>query len=103
GRSYGMSIAEGLRSAIPALRAAARAAQAALKNQTVIGANPGYLKDKDITAATASGFGGLAALGRAALGSYATGTDFVPVTGMYQLHRGEQVIPAGRQSGPVLV
>ncbi len=29
------------------------------------------------------------------LGSYASGTDYVPRTGLYQLHAGEQVIPAG--------
>jgi hypothetical protein len=29
---------------------------------------------------------------------YATGTPFVPETGLYQLHRGEQVIPRGQAS-----
>lgn len=28
------------------------------------------------------------------LGSYATGTDYVPKTGLYRLHQGEQVVPA---------
>ena len=28
------------------------------------------------------------------LGSYASGTDYVPQTGLYQLHRGEKVVPA---------
>jgi len=30
------------------------------------------------------------------LGSYATGTDYVPRTGPYQLHQGEKVTPAGQ-------
>lgn len=29
------------------------------------------------------------------IGSYASGTDYVPRTGLYQLHQGEKVIPAG--------
>lgn len=32
-------------------------------------------------------------------GSYATGTDFVPETGLYRLHRGEAVIPADQNNG----
>jgi len=33
------------------------------------------------------------------LGSYATGTDYVPKTGPYLLHQGERVTPAGRTGG----
>jgi len=33
------------------------------------------------------------------LGSYATGTDYVPQTGPYMLHQGEKVIPAGQGGG----
>ncbi len=33
------------------------------------------------------------------LGGYATGTDYVPRTGPYLLHQGEQVIPAGQDAG----
>ena len=33
------------------------------------------------------------------LGSYATGTDFVPQTGLYRLHRGEKVTPADQNGG----
>jgi hypothetical protein len=34
---------------------------------------------------------------------YATGTPFVPETGLYQLHRGEQVIPRGQASNRSLI
>jgi DNA-binding ferritin-like protein (Dps family) len=37
--------------------------------------------------------------GAGTLGSYATGTDYVPHTGLYQLHQGEAVIPAGENRG----
>jgi hypothetical protein len=38
------------------------------------------------------------------LGSFATGTDYVPQTGLYRLHQGEAVIPAAQNgSGPTLV
>lgn len=33
------------------------------------------------------------------LGSYARGTDYVPMDGLYQLHRGEAVVPAQQNSG----
>lgn len=36
-------------------------------------------------------------------GSYRRGTDFVPMDGMYQLHRGEQVVPAQRNQQPPMV
>ncbi|GAB4486025.1 MAG: hypothetical protein OHK006_13230 [Thermodesulfovibrionales bacterium] len=39
------------------------------------------------------------ALANKPLGSYATGTDFVPQTGPYLLHKGERVIPAGKSGG----
>jgi len=32
-------------------------------------------------------------------GSYATGTDYVPRTGIYQLHEGEAVIPKSQNNG----
>lgn len=34
-----------------------------------------------------------------ALGSYATGTDYVPKTGLYKLHEGEAVVPASQNTG----
>jgi len=34
-------------------------------------------------------------------GSYATGTDYVPETGIYLLHQGEAVIPAAQNNGSV--
>ena len=34
-----------------------------------------------------------------ALGAYATGTSYVPETGLYVLHQGEAVIPAAQNSG----
>lgn len=34
---------------------------------------------------------------------YQTGTNYVPRTGIYQLHQGEQVIPAGQQGGNTYV
>ncbi len=34
--------------------------------------------------------------------SYQEGTSFVPQTGLYQLHRGESVIPAGKKEGIVV-
>jgi len=39
------------------------------------------------------------------LGSYASGTDYVPQTGLYQLHRGEKVVPANENinSGNVTI
>lgn len=33
------------------------------------------------------------------LGAYATGTDYVPRTGVYQLHQGEAVVPAAENRG----
>ncbi len=37
-------------------------------------------------------------------GSYARGTDYVPMDGLYQLHRGEAVIPAAQNtSGPLVL
>lgn len=36
------------------------------------------------------------------LGSYQNGTDFVPETGLYRLHRGEKVTPAAANSGDFL-
>jgi tape measure domain-containing protein len=36
---------------------------------------------------------------RMVLGSYERGTDRVPMTGLYQLHRGERVVPAHRAGG----
>jgi hypothetical protein len=36
---------------------------------------------------------------QAIAGSYATGTDFVPETGLYVLHRGEAVTPASENRG----
>lgn len=36
--------------------------------------------------------------GAASLGEYATGTDYVPRTGMYKLHQGEAVIPANQNN-----
>jgi ribosomal protein L12E/L44/L45/RPP1/RPP2 len=33
------------------------------------------------------------------LGSFATGTDYVPKTGLYRLHEGEAVIPANQNAG----
>ncbi len=37
---------------------------------------------------------------RGPLDSYASGTPFVPQTGMYQLHRGERVVPAAENRAP---
>lgn len=34
---------------------------------------------------------------------YATGTPFVPETGLYQLHRGEQVVPRNQASGRTVI
>ena len=34
-------------------------------------------------------------------GSYASGTDYVPRTGIYQLHEGEKVIPKAQNNGNV--
>jgi len=36
---------------------------------------------------------------------YASGTDYVPSTGLYQLHKGEAVVPAGKNSGgsPIII
>ena len=36
------------------------------------------------------------------LASYANGTDYVPATGNYQLHKGEAVIPANRNGGQTI-
>lgn len=41
--------------------------------------------------------------GDLALGNYATGTDFVPQTGLYRLHRGEKVTPADQNGGGTTV
>jgi hypothetical protein len=37
--------------------------------------------------------------------SYDSGTDYVPSTGLYQLHKGEAVIPAGKNGGgsPIII
>jgi hypothetical protein len=35
--------------------------------------------------------------GAGTLGSYATGTDYVPQDGPYYLHQGEAVVPAGQR------
>jgi len=37
------------------------------------------------------------------IGSYQTGTPFVPETGMYQLHRGEQVIPRNQTNNKSII
>ncbi len=39
-------------------------------------------------------------LGEGVLDSYASGTDYVPRTGLYRLHEGEKVIPAHPASSP---
>ncbi len=41
--------------------------------------------------------------GQGVLGSYAAGTDYVPRTGMYELHRGEGVTPAATNKAPLEV
>ena len=46
-----------------------------------------------------SGSGGLGIMDIFSGGSFATGTDYVPSTGFYQLHQGEKVIPAGSNRG----
>lgn len=33
------------------------------------------------------------------IGSYASGTDYVPKTGLYKLHQGEKVVPSGQNQG----
>ena len=35
--------------------------------------------------------------------TYESGTDYVPSTGLYQLHKGEAVVPAGKNSGGVTI
>lgn len=46
-----------------------------------------------------SGYGGLIGIIGSVVGSLQTGTDYVPHTGLYQLHQGESVIPAGENQG----
>ena len=52
---------------------------------------------------TSGGFGGfmedVGKVGSWIKDSYQHGTDYVPATGVYQLHKGEAVIPAGANSG----
>lgn len=45
--------------------------------------------------------GGL--VSRDVLGSYAAGTDYVPMDGLYELHKGEAVVPAQQNAGGPLV
>lgn len=52
----------------------------------------------EYTGASTSGVNAAIASGTL-FGSYATGTDYVPRTGPYLLHQGEQVIPAGEGGG----
>ena len=33
------------------------------------------------------------------LGGFARGTNYIPETGLYIMHRGEQVVPSGRDAG----
>lgn len=51
--------------------------------------------------AAAAAYAGVIALG--ALGSFETGTDYVPKTGLYQLHQGEAVIPKNQNGGAMSV
>jgi hypothetical protein len=43
-----------------------------------------------------SGYGGIISLVGGIIGSFQTGTNYVPATGLYQLHQGEAVIPSGQ-------
>ena len=53
-----------------------------------------------VTAASAtSSVGGGAGIIGTVLDSFADGTDYVPKTGLYKLHQGEKVVPAGQAGG----
>ena len=48
--------------------------------------------------AAGEGAGLIGDLGSAILGSFASGTEYVPKTGLYELHQGERVVPAGKSA-----
>lgn len=119
GRSFGDAIAEGLRSTIPAIRAAALAAQAALNASPSGGVSMAQIASmfdaRGVTIASSteseterlariaaevnSGLRTLEAVDRsiarlAEIPQYATGTPWVPRTGIALVHQGERVLSA---------
>ena len=63
----------------------------------------GFSLDKIFGSSSAVGSGGWNSGADLPMGSYATGTDYVPRTGLYQLHKGEAVTPASQNGGGTIV
>lgn len=92
----GTSIAATLTSAGASITATLTAAASAFASAV---AAAGSAFASMVTASSAGGGGGgIVSAGIDLLGSFATGTPYVPQTGPYMLHEGERVIPAGQNA-----
>jgi hypothetical protein len=74
-------------------------AAAVIPKSGLLGSMDGAIIPKELT--TLSGL--LGSLVGKVIPKLAEGTDYVPSTGVYQLHKGEAVIPAGQNSGGVTI
>lgn len=66
--------------------------------QEMQGLAEGYVSDYDIQLQQLAALQSIAN-NTATIGGYATGTDYVPKTGIYMLHQGEKVVKAGEGGG----
>jgi hypothetical protein len=66
--------------------------------QTMQGLAESYVSDYDVQLQQLAALQSIAN-NTATIGGYATGTDYVPQTGIYMLHQGEKVTPAGKSNG----
>lgn len=65
----------------------------------VIAAGASFAASVAAASASSAAGSGIASAGASVLGSFASGIDYIPKTGIYQLHEGERVVPKAENGG----